>query len=66
MSFLSITHVLFYESNTCNTFSSRHLHISSQRLRTDASNTGFIPAAFADWGKKSRAKVRLMTIAIGW
>lgn len=56
----------FCETNTCNAFSSRHLHISSQRLRTDESNTGFIPAALADWGKKSRAKILLMTIARGW
>lgn len=47
---------------TCNILSNKHLHISSQRLRTDASDRGLIPTALVDCGKKSSAKLRLMIV----
>ena len=48
--------------NTCNILSSKNLHINSQRLRTDAREIGLTPKALVDCGKKSRAKLRLMTV----
>nr|GLL38083.1 hypothetical protein Itr_chr10CG19610 [Ipomoea trifida] len=40
------------KQRTCSIFSNKQLHISSQRLRTEASDTGLIPKALADSGKK--------------
>lgn len=47
---------------TCSIRSSNLLHISSQRLRTDARDTALIPVAFADCGRKSRAKFLFITV----
>lgn len=52
--------------NTCSIFSSKHLHINSHRLRTEARDARLMPTALADCEKKSRAKLRLITVTRGW
>lgn len=53
-------------SLTCNILSNKHLHINSHRLRTEVRETGLMPTALVDCGKKSSAKFLLIIVTSSW